>query len=108
MKELSYRVSNYYGLPYNGNMMFEFISGRFQFKFRDRIAAAEILGDSLKSRIKRNEQKATVVLGIPRGGIITAELLATSRTFVEKNMYYRTDYLMLRIIANFYTAALSE
>jgi hypothetical protein len=40
MKELSYRVSNYYGLPYNGNMMF----GRFQLKFRDRIAAAEILG----------------------------------------------------------------
>ena len=76
MKELSYRVSNYYGLPYIGNMMFEFISCRFQFKFKDRIAAAEILGDSLKCRIKRDEQKATVVLGIPRGGIITANIIA--------------------------------
>lgn len=59
-----------------GDMIFEFISSRFQFKFRDRVAAAEILGESLKGKIKRNEQSATVVLGIPRGGIITADIIA--------------------------------
>jgi putative phosphoribosyl transferase len=59
-----------------GDMIFEFISSRVQFKFRDRVAAAEILGESLKGRIKRNEQRDTVVLGIPRGGIITADIIA--------------------------------
>jgi putative phosphoribosyl transferase len=59
-----------------GDMKFEFISSRFQFKFRDRVAAAEILGESLKGKIKRNEQSAAVVLGIPRGGVITADIIA--------------------------------
>lgn len=58
------------------DILFEFISSRFQFKFRDRVAAAEILGDSIKGKIKRNEQRLTVVLGIPRGGVITADIVA--------------------------------
>lgn len=56
--------------------MFEFISSRFQFKFKDRVAAAEILGESLKGKIKRNEQSVSVVLGIPRGGVVTADIIA--------------------------------
>jgi putative phosphoribosyl transferase len=57
-------------------MKFEFISSRFQFKFKNRVAAAQILGESLKGKIKGNEQSATVVLGIPRGGVITADIIA--------------------------------
>ena len=58
-------------------MIFESISRKFQFKFKDRIAAAVILGESLKDRIKNEEeQKAAVVLGIPRAGIITADIVA--------------------------------
>jgi putative phosphoribosyl transferase len=58
-------------------MIFESISRKFQFKFKDRIAAANILGESLKDRIKNEEeQKTAVILGIPRGGIITADIVA--------------------------------
>jgi putative phosphoribosyl transferase len=58
-------------------MIFESISRKFQFKFKDRIAAASILGESLKDRIKNEEeQKTAVILGIPRGGIITADIVA--------------------------------
>ncbi len=38
---------------------------------------ADILGESLKGRVKnREEQKTAVVLGIPRGGVITADIVA--------------------------------
>jgi putative phosphoribosyl transferase len=58
-------------------MVFESLTSKFQFKFKDRVAAAEILGESLKGRIKnKEEQKAAVVLGIPRAGIITADIIA--------------------------------
>lgn len=80
---LTYPGPNFHiGLPFTmgyrvlGDILFEFISSRFQFMFRDRVAAAEILGDSIKGKIKRNEQRVTVVLGIPRGGVITADIVA--------------------------------
>jgi predicted phosphoribosyltransferase len=58
-------------------MIFELISRKFQFKFKDRAAAADILGESLKDRVKNEEeQKTAVVLGIPRGGVITADIVA--------------------------------
>jgi putative phosphoribosyl transferase len=58
-------------------MIFESISHKFQFKFKDRVAAANILGESLKDRVKNEqEQKKAVVLGIPRGGVITADIVA--------------------------------
>jgi putative phosphoribosyl transferase len=57
-------------------MIFESISRKFQFKFKDRVAA-NILGESLKDRIKKDEeQKNALVLGIPRGGVITADIVA--------------------------------
>jgi putative phosphoribosyl transferase len=57
--------------------MFEKITNRFQFKFKDRVTAANILGESLKDKIKKQEeQKGAVVLGIPRGGIVTADIVA--------------------------------
>ena len=50
---------------------------KFQFKFKNRVAAAAILGECIKDRIKnKEEQKTAVVLGIPRGGIITADVIA--------------------------------
>lgn len=58
-------------------MIFDLISHKFQFKFKDRVAAADVLGESLKDRVKRvEEQKTAVVLGIPRGGVITADIVA--------------------------------
>jgi len=58
-------------------MIFDLISHKFQFKFKDRVAAADVLGESLKDRVKKvEEQKTAVVLGIPRGGVITADIIA--------------------------------
>ena len=58
-------------------MILKSISRKLQFKLKDRIIAAEILGEYLKGRVKsQEEQKAAVVLGIPRGGIVTADVVA--------------------------------
>ena len=58
-------------------MIFESIASKFQFKFKDRVTAANILGESLKDKIKKQEeQRNAVVLGIPRGGVITADIVA--------------------------------
>jgi putative phosphoribosyl transferase len=57
--------------------MFEKITNKFQFKFKDRVTAAHILGESLKDKIKKQEeQQSAVVLGIPRGGVVTADIVA--------------------------------
>jgi putative phosphoribosyl transferase len=57
-------------------MILELIAGKFQFKFKDRVNAASILGESLKDKIKAQERRTAVVLGIPRGGVITADVVA--------------------------------
>jgi putative phosphoribosyl transferase len=57
-------------------MMFD-LAHKFQFKFKDREAAADILASSLKDRIKNSEERKTsVVLGIPRAGVVTADIIA--------------------------------
>ena len=59
--------------------MFESLLNRFQLKFKDRTWAANVLAESLKDIIKkdtRNKNKL-VVLGIPRGGLIIASVIAT-------------------------------
>src|SRR5919202_1399928 len=59
--------------------MFEAIKNKFQFKFKDRIAAANILAAALTDTIAKEEQKNNViaVLGIPRGGVVLADVIAT-------------------------------
>ncbi|MGB8035198.1 MAG: phosphoribosyltransferase family protein, partial [Nitrososphaeraceae archaeon] len=56
--------------------IFELITRKFQLKFKDRVTAGNILGESLKGSFKKEEQKDIVVLGIPRGGMITADVVA--------------------------------
>lgn len=59
--------------------MFEAIKKKLQFKFRDRIAAANILAAALIDSITKEELRnnAVSVLGIPRGGIVLADVIAT-------------------------------
>src|SRR5918993_783244 len=57
-------------------MIFNGISNKFQLKFKDRESAGNILSESLKTIVKKNERKDTLVLGIPRGGVITADIIA--------------------------------
>ena len=58
--------------------MFETISRKFQLKFKNRSAAgiilAEILNDTFK---KERSRECILVLGVPRGGVITANSVAT-------------------------------
>ncbi|MGI0044305.1 MAG: phosphoribosyltransferase family protein, partial [Nitrososphaeraceae archaeon] len=58
------------------NVIFNLLSRKFQFKFRDRVAAAELLGEALESRVSEEERKRTVILGIPRGGVVTADIVS--------------------------------
>ena len=46
----------------------------FQLKFRDRLGAGEVLGNALKFIVKKSGDN--VVLGIPRGGVIVADIVA--------------------------------
>jgi predicted phosphoribosyltransferase len=57
-------------------MIFKRVSNKFQLKFKDRESAGYILGEALKNIIKRHERKNTLVLGIARGGVITADIIA--------------------------------
>jgi putative phosphoribosyl transferase len=57
-------------------MIFSGIIDRFQLKFEDREAAGNILAESLKSSIKKEERKNVLVLGIPRGGVIIGWTIA--------------------------------
>jgi putative phosphoribosyl transferase len=52
------------------------VFGKYQFKFKDRVTAANILGESLKDKVKTQERKNAIVLRIPRGGVITADVVA--------------------------------
>ena len=62
----------------------KFISGlkdisSLQLTFRDRVGAAQVLGNVLKSTVKKvtKDKKEILVLGIPRGGAIVADIVAS-------------------------------
>jgi putative phosphoribosyl transferase len=52
------------------------VIGKFQLKIKDRESAGNILGEALKDVVKKEYRKDTLVFGIPRGGIIIAEIIA--------------------------------
>jgi putative phosphoribosyl transferase len=56
--------------------LFEALTRSFQFRFKDRITAANILGEALKDTIKKEEIPNVIVVGIPRGGVLTADIVA--------------------------------
>lgn len=63
-------------------VMFESILNKFRLRFKDRTWAANLLAESLKDKIKKenaavgNKENKIQVLGIPRGGVITADVIA--------------------------------
>ena len=57
--------------------MFGAISRRFQLKFKDRAAAGNILAEIVKDRLNKEKlEECIVVLGVPRGGVVTADVVA--------------------------------
>src|SRR5215211_852703 len=58
------------------NVIFESISNKFHLRFKDRTNAGNILADALKDKIKKDERPYSIVLGIPRGGVVVADIVA--------------------------------
>lgn len=56
--------------------IFDILRGKFHLKFKDRQSAGIILGESLKDILKKGDRKNCIVLGIPRGGVITGYCIA--------------------------------
>jgi predicted phosphoribosyltransferase len=48
----------------------------FQLKFKDRINAANILAAALSDKLSKHVRVNVHVLGIPRGGVIVADIVA--------------------------------
>ena len=58
-------------------VIFDKITSKFQLKLKDGAAAVNILGEALKDVIKKEqERKDSIVLGIPRGGVIVGDIIA--------------------------------
>jgi predicted phosphoribosyltransferase len=65
--------------------MFDSLKKKFQFRFKDRTFAASILAAALEDFLGKEKERKdddddnqlTTVLGIPRGGVIVADILAT-------------------------------
>ena len=58
--------------------MFESIKNKFQFRFKDRTYAASILAAAIEDFLeKENRSQNLIALGIPRGGVIVADIVAT-------------------------------
>lgn len=67
--------------------MFERVTPKLQFRFKDRVSAANILGESLKDVIPKQEKSSLLVLGIPRGGLVTADIanfIASKKSLMEQ------------------------
>jgi putative phosphoribosyl transferase len=58
-------------------MLFERIRRNFQLRFKDRSSAANILADVIKSSLAKEPKEHILVLGIPRGGVVTADIFAS-------------------------------
>jgi putative phosphoribosyl transferase len=58
------------------NMIFESIGSKFHLRFKDRTNAGNILAAALNDKIKKDERPYSIVLGIPRGGVLVADIVA--------------------------------
>jgi putative phosphoribosyl transferase len=58
--------------------MFDSILNKFHLRFKNREWAANVLAESIKDLIKKKkmDSRDIVVLGIPRGGVVTADVIA--------------------------------
>jgi putative phosphoribosyl transferase len=57
-------------------LIFAGFGRRFQLKIKNREAAGNILAQTLKAVIRKEDRKDTIILGIPRGGLLVAEIIA--------------------------------
>jgi putative phosphoribosyl transferase len=58
------------------DLIFAGFGRRFQLKIKNREAAGNILAQTLKAGIKKEDRKDTTIVGLPRGGLLIAEIIA--------------------------------
>lgn len=58
------------------DLIFGGFGRRFQLKIKNRQSAGNILAQTLKTVIKKQDRKDTIILGLPRGGLLVAEIIA--------------------------------
>jgi putative phosphoribosyl transferase len=66
--------------------MFESLINKFQLRLKDRTSAGNLLAESLKDFMKKErltDDDDIVILGIPRGGVITADVIAQKLNAVK-------------------------
>jgi predicted phosphoribosyltransferase len=57
--------------------IFEAITTRFHFRFKNRVTAANMLGELLRTvLLKKEEKNDAIILGIPSAGVIAADIVA--------------------------------
>lgn len=58
------------------DLIFGGFTRRFQLKIKNRESAGNILAQTLRTVIKKEDRKDTIILGLPRGGLLIAEIIA--------------------------------
>ena len=58
-------------------MILNKLFGKFQLKIKNRESARNILAGSLKNHLKKVSRSDIMIVGLPRGGFIVAEIIAT-------------------------------
>ena len=58
-------------------MILNKIFGKFQLKIKNRESAGNILAETLKDVLKNDARQDIIVIGLPRGGLVMAEIIAT-------------------------------
>ena len=58
-------------------MILNKIFGKFQLKIKNRESAGNILAETLKDVLKKDARQDIIVIGLPRGGFVMAEIIST-------------------------------
>ena len=65
--------------------MFESLKNKFQLRFKNRVFAAKILAGALEDSLKKlkidKRNDSLLMLGIPRGGVIVADIIASKISY---------------------------
>lgn len=66
-------------------MVFGFLKDKFHLRFKNRVFAANILTGAMEDTLRRmkidKEKEILLVLGIPRGGVVVADVLASKLSY---------------------------
>ena len=72
---MNYRTNN------SAKVLFDSLKNKFQLRFKNRVFAAKILAGALEDYLRKmkldKKKDSLLILGIPRGGVIVADIIAS-------------------------------